>query len=257
MPERKLFLLTMQRNETLLLPYFLKHYARYFLPRHVHIIDHGSIPGLVPPEYNTIFVPSDRPFSERARLKLITGLASGLLEYYDAGIYVDCDELICLDRLNDIDFANSPIIHVAGFDVFRADTPDGKRILGMLNKDECKPLIFSRTPNWTIGFHRCDDVPKGPLTVPMAHIRYFFMEQSSQRLVERLSIYDSMHAGEKNVGVDFQWSKGDSVMKTFYRDLNRFDKQHAIPFTEIDPFNIASLSNRLYDLSASFPSLLD
>ena len=237
-------------------PYFLKHYSRYFSPRHVHVIDHGSEPGLVPAEYNKISVPSNRPFSEWARARLVTSIASGLLEYYDAGIYVDCDELICLDRLKEVDFDKSPVTHVAGFDVYWADTPEGKKLFGLLNKDACKPLIFSRTPNWTPGFHRSGDLPGGSLIMPMAHVRYLFRKEAGQRLRERAEIYNSMNGSEKNVGIDFHWSKGEGEVKAFYRNLGRFeDKSRAVPFTEIDPFRIDSLVGHPYDLTPYFPAL--
>jgi hypothetical protein len=202
------FLLTMQYNEHLCLPPFLKHYAKYFPRNDIFIIDHGSSSDITPEGYNKIYVPRDRPYSEVSRLRAIKSVTSALLEYFDAGIYVDCDELINLDTYTGIDFVNSPVTHVAGFDVFWDDTPSGRRLLGYLRPNLCKASIFfSKTPNWYLGFHGCEYSPK-ILTIPMAHIRFLFMEESSKRLRERVSVHQSMRPVEKAKGLAAQWGGG-------------------------------------------------
>ena len=42
------FLLTMQYDESLILPIFLKHYSHYFPAENIFVIDHGSQVNLIP-----------------------------------------------------------------------------------------------------------------------------------------------------------------------------------------------------------------
>ena len=95
-----IFLLTMQYNEDIHLSIFLRHYSRFFKPENIYVIDHGSIKNNVPNEYNRIYVPRHKPFSETDRLSLIKGICHGLLPYYDYGVYADCDELINLQGVD-------------------------------------------------------------------------------------------------------------------------------------------------------------
>jgi hypothetical protein len=159
------FLLTMQYDESLMLPIFLKHYSQYFPAENIFVIDHGSKVSLIPEGFNRIYVPRDRPFSENARLDLIQKITQGLLNYYDLGVYADCDELI---SFLDVDFDSlaDTVTYVAGFEVFLNKS---SQIIGALNPLECKPLIFKKTPTWSLGFHSSNAKPS-ILSIPMAHI---------------------------------------------------------------------------------------
>jgi hypothetical protein len=210
----------MQYDEELCLPHFLDHYSKYFPKNDIFIIDHGSSRDLVPAGCNRIYVPRDRPYSERSRLRLIKNISSGLLEYFDAGVYADCDELINLDALSTLNFSEFPVTYTAGFDVYRAETDKGPRLLGLLNPHLCKPSIFARTPNWLMGFHGCEYPPR-VLTMPMAHIRFLFKEDSLNRLRGRIPIRQSMQAGEKAAGIGAQWESGAGDYVDFYRTADQ------------------------------------
>jgi hypothetical protein len=233
------FLLTMQYDEEFCLPIFLNHYSKYFPKSHIFIVDHGSSRDLVPAGYNRIFVPRDRPYSERSRLRLIKNISSGLLEYFDAGVYADCDELINLDALAAVDFSEFPVTYTAGFDVYRAETDQGRRLFGLLNAHLCKPSIFARTPNWLMGFHGCE-VPPRVLTMPMAHIRYLFDGDSLHRLRSRVPIRQSMHAGEKAAGVGAQWECGDAQYPEFHKTAAERGAANT-KILEFMPINAATL----------------
>jgi hypothetical protein len=231
------FIITMQYDETLLFPYFIKHYLTYFKPSEIFVIDHGSPDTQFRYEAigcNVIRVPRHRPYSEAARLKLIKNLASGLLEYFDAGLYVDCDELINLDNFQSTDLAGNHVIYVAGFDVFYSQTPQGIELHGLLRPSECKPLIFSRVPDWGYGFHGCDQEPN-TLRIPLAHIKYLFREESAKRMNNRTGII--MSETEKANGVGLYWSQGNSQYNEFFSliDQVRENNIRIIDFSPIDP----------------------
>jgi len=220
------FLLTMQYEEDFLLPIFLRHYSKYFSPQNIFVIDHGSDRNLIPPGFNRIFIPRDRPFSEEARLLLVRNVTQGLLNYYDFGVYADCDELIALDQFDAAVLQTQPEIYVAGFDVFQREGPEAKKLLGFLSPVECKPLIFSRTPLWSLGFHSSASCAPGVLTIPMAHIRYLDKERARSRLLKRKSVYENhMNKAEKSTGnIAFFWSIGEQRLEEFYAHVGQFDQ---------------------------------
>jgi hypothetical protein len=221
------FLLTMQYEEDFLLPVFLHHYAKYFAPQNIFIVDHGSRGNLVPAGCNRIYVPRTRGFSEGARAALIQNISQGLLRYYDFGVYCDCDELISLDRFDPAAFETQPEIYVAGFEVFWRGAGGSKRLLGLINPRECKPLIFSRTPIWQLGFHNSASCAPGTLTVPMAHVRYLFKEQARRRLLERMQVHEHMDSKERESRIAEHWALGGRELDLFYAHVDTYDERRS------------------------------
>lgn len=258
------FVLTVQYNENFMLPVFLDHYSKFLDPQHIKVVDHGS--DNIPPyiDYERIFIPRDRPYSESTRLRIVQHFVSGLLEYYDFGIFVDCDELIDLTNIDKINFETHRIHHVAGFDVFFRQTDDGIRLRGLLNPGMCKPSIFKYMPYWTAGFHEAGE-PMSMLHFPMAHTRFLYKQQSIARLDSRISTYETMPGIEIKGGVDIHWKQGSEIMNSFYQYVNTKDNARVVPFHDIDPMafedpEIKKLGYRYsadeYDLTDHFPHLL-
>jgi hypothetical protein len=205
----------MQYEESLIFPIFLNHYRRFFSAENIFVIDHGSKTNLIPDDVNRIYVPRNKPFSEVARLDLIQNISKGLLNYYDLGVYADCDELISFECV-DFDSIVDEVTYVAGFEVFQ-----GKygQVIGALNPLECKPLIFKTTPVWGLGFHSSNIKPS-VLSIPMAHIRYFDREIFGNRLIERQLVYENMDIGERDRYVASHWAKGEDELSEFYSFLD-------------------------------------
>lgn len=270
------FLLTMQYDESLMLPIFLKHYSHYFPAENIFVIDHGSKVNLIPEGFNRIYMPRDRPFSEMARLDLIQKITQGLLNYYDLGVYADCDELI---SFRDVDFDSlaDTVTYVAGFEVFLNKS---SQIIGALNPLECKPLIFKKTPTWSLGFHSSTAKPS-TLSIPMAHIRYFDRELSRDRLIGRRAVYKNMDKAEGSQKIDAHWGDGDRELNEFYSyiDSNQANISIAKSFGDIQwnkVFNISApkglyvqaepqfhakgdykiFDGQFYNLTNFFPALL-
>lgn len=273
------FLLTMQYDERLCLPVFMRHYSRYFRNEQIFIIDHGSESDLTPPGCNRLFVPRDRPFSEKSRMRLIRSVATGLLEFFDAGVFADCDELINLDALGEFCAHDTLVRYVAGFDVFAGETSTGTRLLGYLAPQSCKASVFKRTPEWALGFHGCEH-PPGTLTMPMAHIRFMFQEQSAQRLRDRISVRRTMAIDEASEGIAAQWADGDAEFRSFYQFMSALGRRQTkiLRFSSIDagpmfqrslvaaggdrsqvmyrPNGYTPAPDVLFDLTEYFPGLL-
>jgi hypothetical protein len=172
------------------------------------------------------------------------------------------------------------VSYVAAFDVFMADTPNGRRLLGYLSPHLCKASIFSKTPNWVLGFHGCEH-PARVLAMPMAHIRFLYWDKSSQRLRDRVAVHQSMSPEERNAGIAAQWGDGDAEYRSFYRFAASLARAETPirRFTPIDstamfqgnvnpgetagnsmlyrPNGYSPAADCLFDLSEQFPALLD
>lgn len=239
----KRFIITMQYNETWNMSIFLSHYSQYFEPENIYIIDHGStddFSGIYNTGVNKIVVPRDRLFSERSRKKLIKNLAAGLLEYYDYGVFVDSDELIYLGDLKDSDLDSSPVIFVAGFDVYYKETPEALRVHGLFNVRMCKPSIFREVPDWGFGFHNCQYRPT-ILTLPLAHTKYLFHEKSVERLRSRAASFNQICEIEKRNNIAYHWSQGEKAMSEFNEEVKKLEADSA-SVAKFEPIDVTSLS---------------
>jgi len=261
------FVLTMQYNEDFMLPIFLDHYSRFLDPKHIKVIDHGStnMPDYSLDSCEKIYISRSRPFSEGSRLRIIQHFVSGLLEYYDFGIFVDCDELIDLTNISTIDFSVNKIHYVAGFDVFFRSTPDGIRLRGLFNPGYCKPSIFSYMPYWTAGFHDASE-PINILKIPMIHTSMLYENQVLKRLNNRNEVYQNIAEKEKINGVNIHWDNGFEYFNSFYEYVNSIDHSKFKTFNQIDPDIFKDPSekdkrykflNTEYDLTENFSHIVD
>ncbi len=95
----RLAALTMVRDERVMLPRWLAHYGRECGVDNLFVIDDnttdGSTDGL---PCSVIRIPSwgDKHF-ETTRMKLVSNIAAGLLEAYDAVLFADADEFLVAD----------------------------------------------------------------------------------------------------------------------------------------------------------------
>lgn len=95
----RLAALTMVRDEQVMLPRWIAHYGRQCGLDNLFVIDDnstdGSTNGL---PCSVIRIPSwgDKHF-ETTRMKLVSNIAAGLLEAYDAVLFADADEFLVAD----------------------------------------------------------------------------------------------------------------------------------------------------------------
>ena len=220
----------MQFNEDFFLPIFLRHYAKYFPLKNIYIIDHGSTTDLVPQEVNRIFIPRDRPFSEQDRCDLVKCISTGLLKYYDYGVFADSDELIALELLDEEELKIPHVIYVAGFDTWLyANSLDrNQRLMGLIDPYMCKPLIFTEVPDWGLGFHvSSKHSPSEQLSIPMAHIRFLYPDKIQDRINTRAETHQNMVVNEKKLGVSFHWENGNKNLSEFYDSVKSLEDRNS------------------------------
>ena len=168
----RLAALTMVRDERVMLPRWIAHYGRECGADNLFVIDDnttdGSTDGL---PGSVIRIPSwgDKHF-ETTRMKLVSSIAAGLLEAYDAVLFADADEFLVADPerydgLVDLVAARAEVdvlaaqalnvVHDAGREgALDPDQPVlGQRQWAKFIPLMCKPAIKRTPAPWVAGSH--------------------------------------------------------------------------------------------------------
>lgn len=98
-PPVRLAALTMVRDERVMLPRWIDHYGRECGTDNLFVIDDASTDGSTADlPCSVIRIPSwgDKHF-ESTRMRLVSNVAAGLLEAYDAVLFADADEFLVAD----------------------------------------------------------------------------------------------------------------------------------------------------------------
>jgi hypothetical protein len=92
--------MTMAYNEGTMLRRWLRHYGQHLGSQSLLVIDHGSNDGSTAylGDASRIRLPrDDAGYDEGIRVEFVNGLQASLLKFYDAVLYVDCDEFLVPD----------------------------------------------------------------------------------------------------------------------------------------------------------------
>jgi hypothetical protein len=164
--------LTVVRDEPVMLPRWIDHYARQVGgAEHLVVVDDstsdGSTDDLPCP---VIRIPPLKKTFDSSRVRLVSGIAAGLLESYDAVVFTDADEFLVADptryaTLRDLvaDRPAAKAIGAVGLNVIhdaRTEPPldPGRPILAQRRLAKfvplmCKPSIKTVTAAWAAASH--------------------------------------------------------------------------------------------------------
>ena len=93
----KIAAITMVYNENVFLPLWEKHYGGTLGHENTYIIDHGTDDGSTDHlQGNRLRIPREL-FDNKQRANFISQFHGSLLQFYDAVIYTDCDEILIPD----------------------------------------------------------------------------------------------------------------------------------------------------------------
>jgi len=170
--------LTMVRNEAAMLPRWVRHYsAQCGGPEHLLVIDDNSEDGSTDDlPCPVIRIPPLKRGFERSRMALLSNLAAGLLEAYDAVLFADADEFLLADpdryaALGDL-VAAKPDVDVfgaVGLNLVHQVGVEGpldperpllsQRRLAKFVPLMCKPALKRVAAPWTAASHGVTGVP--------------------------------------------------------------------------------------------------
>lgn len=214
---------TMAYNEAEYVPLWLRHYDRQIGAAHCHLIDHGSDDGSTDglKEVNVVRLPRS-PQDDPRRARFISGYCAALLEWYDAVLYTDIDELLLADPHHFADLrafaAETPdnVATAVGLDIhqvpaleaaFEPTQPVGaQRRWARFNAALCKPALIRRPVRWAPGFH-CADAPMVFGGLYLFHLRYYDFGRGLQRLAKTRAMPWAVEgAGTHQRMSDVDWS---------------------------------------------------
>jgi hypothetical protein len=168
----RLAAITMVRDEQVMLPRWVAHYGRECGTDHLYVIDDNSTDGSTDDlPCSVIRIPSwgDKHF-EQTRMRMVSRIAAGLLEAYDAVLFADADEFLVADPerhegLVDL-LAKRPDVPVLGAQALNvvhdaqrepqldADRPVlGQRTWAKFIPLMCKPALKRTPAPWVAGSH--------------------------------------------------------------------------------------------------------
>ena len=196
----KLAAVTMAYNEPIYAPIWLRHYARQVGAAHCYVIDHGSDDGSLDTLGVTSVLRLPRsPQDDPRRARFLSGFCAALLQWYDAVLYADIDELLVADPAQHRDLAAyaasmpAEVITAIGLDVQHLPGEEAgfdpvrsvgeQRRWARFNSAMCKPALIRRPVAWAPGFH-CADVPPVFDRLYLFHLRYFDLGLGLARLAK-------------------------------------------------------------------------
>ncbi|NHN84304.1 glycosyltransferase family 2 protein [Acetobacter musti] len=218
-----LAVVTMAYNEGELLPVWCRHYAAAVGAERCYVIDHGSSDGSTEAlgGVNRIRIPRS-PQDDTRRTRFISEFCASLLNWYDAVIHVDVDELLVANP----DHFPSLAAYAAcvepggvrtaiGFDVVHA--LDGEPAIDWslpvseqrhwlrFSSAMCKPVLIRRSVAWAPGFHCIDEAPAFD-DLYLFHLRYADQPSGLARLARtRRQPWASAEAGQHQRMADADW----------------------------------------------------
>lgn len=164
--------MTMVRDEAEMLPRWLQHYGDQVGTENLLVLDDNSVDGSTDDLPCTVhrLPPLPGAAYERARMVLVSGLASGFLATYEFVVFVDVDEFLLPDPEKYADLpaflatrrdcdAIAPmalnVVHVPAVEPpLRPDEPVlGQRHFAKFTPVMCKPSITQVAADWRWGSH--------------------------------------------------------------------------------------------------------
>ncbi len=220
-----LAVVTMVYNEPVFLPVWLRHYAGQAGAANCFVLDHGSDDGSTAAaalaQASVLRLPRS-PQDDGRRCGFVSDVCASLLNWYDAVIYTDVDELLVADPAVHASLAGlastldrDAVVTATGFDVIHV--PDEELALDWdrpvtlqrswlrTSSAMCKPVVIRRRVAWAPGFHCIDDVPRfGPLF--LFHLRYADLPSGLLRLHRtRSQAWVTPEAGSHQRMPDERW----------------------------------------------------
>jgi hypothetical protein len=242
--------LTFVFNESVNLPLWIKYYGSNFGEKNLFVVDRESTDGSTNNlgEVNRIIIPRDA-FDDRKKADFMSSMQNALINYYDAVVCGDCDELV----VPNIGPYASLADYVAKMETDYA-TCIGLNILHILNQeaplDLSKPILaqrryarfmsatcktmLSKVPiRWLPGLHCLDRRPKMDPNLFMFHTKTMDYGLASARQTINRETAWSEASLSQNFGAHHRYDYAQFVRESF------FDPANVINQGKVQPFNFS------------------
>lgn len=166
-------LITILKDENIMLPIFLRHYRQTFEDSDIYILDNDSTDGCieknVPSGVNVEVAHSQYAFDHLFAVNSMNKLKKKLLNDYHTVMHADIDEIVVPDptKFKNLEsflkYNTETAVTTTGYDIYHSlGEPDLKwnefpilsqRKYWIFNKNLCKPLILRYNLDWCVGHH--------------------------------------------------------------------------------------------------------
>lgn len=239
--------LTFVYNESVNLPLWIKYYGSNFGEKNLFVVDRESTDGSTSNlgDVNRIIIPRDA-FDDRKKADFMSSMQNALVNYYDAVVCGDCDELVVPNI--------GPYASLADY-VARTDfdyvTCIGLNVLHVLNQelplDLSKPILaqrryarfmsatcktmLSRVPiRWLAGLHSLDRRPKFDRNLFMFHTKTMdYSIASARQRINRETPW-SEDSLSRDFGAHHRYDFGQFVREAFFDPANMINQGKLQPF---------------------------
>ena len=258
-----LAIVTMVYNEPVFLPVWLRHYAAAVGSQNCFVLDHGSTDGSTATERlqqaSVLRIPRS-PQDDTLRCGFVSDVCASLLNWYDAVIYTDVDELLVVDPAAHgslialvATLEDGAVLTAFGLDVVHvpeleppldwAQPIAGQRDWIRFSSAMCKPVVIRRRVAWAPGFH-CIDAPPRFGRLFLLHLRYADLNSGLVRLGRsRAQPWITPQAGSHQRMPDKDW-------EGMLRGMARLPKQNSVTLLPDDPL-LARWRDRVLDSAAT------
>jgi hypothetical protein len=234
---------TMAYNEPDYVPIWVRHYARQIGAAHCYLVDHGSDDGstrdLGP--VSVLRLPRS-PQDDPRRARFLSDLCAGLLEWYDAVVHTDVDELLLADPAAFPDLAafaaatTAPAVTAIGLNVQQVPALepayDPARPLGAQRRwvqfcsALCKPALIRRRVAWEPGFH-CADAPVAFGDLYLFHLRWYDRDRGLSRLAKTRAMPWAIE------GAGSHQRMPDADFAAMFDGIAALPRRDAVPFSPL------------------------
>ena len=218
----------MVRNESFMLPRWLRYYSEQLGAENLIVLDDNSTDGSTSHlDVSVLRVPQIVPrrsgspeemrkavqFDGR-RTTLVNNLARGLLQYVDTVIYVDVDEFLVprprtgLDLRGYLDGLDEPVVAGVGLNLLHQPSIEGPfdPQRGILEQRRhvsyvtamCKPAIKQVDADWLPGFHGCRHEYRVDPDLLLLHAKFFDVETALSSHRSRSSLFSEGVGGKSS-----------------------------------------------------------
>jgi hypothetical protein len=252
--------MTMAYNEGAMLQRWLRHYGQHLGSQSLLVIDHGSNDGSTAylGDASRIRLPrDDAGYDEGIRVEFVNGLQASLLKFYDAVLYVDCDEFLIPDPRKFASLAEYLItmradcVRPLGLDIVHNRTTEpaldddgpvlAHRRYCKFMTGTCKPAITKVPVNWNVGFHACDVRADVDPDLFMIHLKY----ADFQSTMKRAELTRSLKWSDRTFGAG--WSRrhrasDEELTRNFFDEPAELIARNGA--SQLDPRALAEQFNR-------------
>ena len=199
-----------------------RHYAAEVGARNCYIIDHGSTDGSLDglTGINIVRIPRS-PQDDPRRARFLSQFCGALLQWYDAVIHTDIDEILVADPARHLSLARycaaetRPVVNAVGLDLLHRPDREPPLSPGLpvtlqrrwvrFSSAMCKPVMIRAPVEWAPGFH-CVASPPVFGDLFLFHLRYADLGRGLLRLGKtRVQPWEEPDAGAHQRMSDEEW----------------------------------------------------